>query len=73
MPPFFRMKLLHDAGLLMDRLPAWTPTGVLFLGILLFGVGFSLRRKSYGILLLGLGVVCMLSLIAWRVFSTLLA
>lgn len=57
----------------VNDLPPWFSTAVLFLGILLFCVGFSLRRKAFGILLLGLGVVCMLTLIAYHVFLALQA
>lgn len=57
----------------VNDLPPWLSTAVLFLGILLFGLGFSLRRKAIGIFLLGLGVVCMLTLIAYHVFLALQA
>ena len=57
----------------MNDLPPWLPTGLLFLGVLFFGVGFSLRRKAFGIFLLGLGVACMLTLIAYHVFLALQA
>lgn len=57
----------------MNIMPPWFSTTLLFLGILLFAVGFALRRKGFGILLLGLGVLCMLSLIAYRVFLALQA
>jgi hypothetical protein len=60
-----------SSELMMINLPVWVSTAVLFLGILLFGVGFSLRRKAFGILLLALGVVCMLTLVAYRVFLAL--
>jgi CHASE2 domain-containing sensor protein len=57
----------------MNLLPPWFSTTLLFLGILLFAVGFSLRRKGFGIFLLGLGVLCMLSLISYRIFLALQA
>lgn len=48
-----------------------TMLSLLFLGFTLMGIGFHFRERVWGITLLALGSVTMLSTIAYRVHLTL--
>lgn len=45
--------------------------GFLFTGFVLMGIGFNFRDYTWGIVLLALGSLTMLSTIAYRVYLTL--
>jgi len=47
----------------------WPTISILFLGILLIGVGFSLRGRSYGVVLLWAGQVLMVGLIVFQILK----
>ena len=58
----------HD-GRAMGYISNWPTIGILFLGILLIGVGFSLRSRSYGVFLLWAGQALMVGLIVFHILK----
>jgi hypothetical protein len=45
----------------------WPSVSILFLGIALIAVGFSLRSRSYGVFLLWIGQTLMVGLIVFHI------
>jgi hypothetical protein len=45
----------------------WPSFGILFLGIVLIAVGFSLRSRSYGVFMLWIGQALMVGLIVFHI------
>ena len=45
----------------------WPSVSILFLGIVLIAVGFSLRSRSYGVFLLWIGQALMVGLIVFHI------
>jgi hypothetical protein len=53
----------------MEYFSNWPTISILFLGILLIGVGFSLRSRSYGVFLLWAGQALMVGLIVFQILK----
>ncbi|QLF92329.1 hypothetical protein HW090_03570 [Pseudomonas sp. ABC1] len=49
----------------------WVTLGILCLGMVLLGVGFTRRDQPFGVLLLWLGTLCMLSIIGYRILEAI--
>ena len=47
--------------------PYWPSVSILFLGIVLIAVGFSLRSRGYGVFLLWIGQALMIGLIVFHI------
>ena len=45
----------------------WPSIGILFLGIMLIAVGFSLRSRGYGVFLLWVGQTMLVGLIVFHI------
>ena len=58
----------HWAGAaMMEFSPYWPSVSILFLGIVLIAVGFSLRSRGYGVFLLWIGQALMVGLIVFHI------
>jgi hypothetical protein len=53
----------------MEYVSYWPTIGPLFLGVLLIAVGFSLRGKGYGVLLLWAGQALIVGLILFHILK----
>ncbi|MCY1267262.1 hypothetical protein D3C76_1006660 [compost metagenome] len=50
----------------MDSL--YTTLAIIIFGMFMIGLGFTYRARSSGVLMMWIGVLCMLSIISYRIY-----